>query len=585
MSIERTSQIQLAGVEVSLRGSTMADVLEGLAANPNISAGRLVALRSAVRTYCRAQAKDPAAVSADPRAVREVLSHLTPGTLGIGRQSFLNLRSLMGKALDAAGINTVPVRCRTPLAPAWERLMDRVDDRRMRCALLRPLTLLSAAGVQPEDIDQNVVDALARAIEERQILRRPRQANRAFVRAWNRARMSISGWPDVELRIDDRRDRYVLPPESFPPGLRADIADWLRSISTFSLSRRRPPLRPRTVNGHRALLWELASAAAHAGVPIVVLFSLRALIDATVVEPALNWLASRFGGQPAPHLANITRVACTVARHFLDQATEVERAKEERNLRDLRLFCTNLQPRGNGMTRKNRELLNRFKDPELLARFVMLPEQLFARIASKPRLRPADARRAVLAIAIEILLHAPIRIQNLHAVRLDTHYKVYGQGVKARAVLEFAAAEVKNEVDLSYPLPASTAAMIDEFCQRLRPLLAEPNSPFLFPGRGPRPGASSALSKKIADVTAEFVGVRITAHQFRHVCALLYLQRHPGDYETVRRFLGHSRIETTIRYYAGMEGEAAIALWDNTLTDIRKNAVERLRARQRRRRR
>src|SRR6185312_9457744 len=143
--------------------------------------------------------------------------------------------------------------------------------------------------------------------------------------------------------------------------------------------------------------------------------------------------------------------------------------------------------------------------PELLARFVMLPQQLFARITSKARPRPADARRAALAIAIEILLHAPIRIQNLHTIRLDTHYKVYGQGANARAVLEFVAAEVKNEVYLSYPLPVSTAAMIDEFCRRLRPLLAEVNSPFLFPGRGPRPGQSSALSKKIAEVTAEIV--------------------------------------------------------------------------------
>lgn len=584
MSIHRTSQALPAAGSLSLRGPTMADVLDRLVTNPDVSAGRLVALRSAVRTYCRAQAKDPAAVSAEPRAVREVLSHLTPGALGISPQSFLNLRSLVGKALDAAGIETIPVRIRTPLAPAWARLMDRVDDRRMRCALLRPLTLLSTAGVLPQDINQDAVDALTRAIEERQILRWPRVANRAFIRAWNRARISIPDWPQVELWIDDRRDRYVLAPETFLPEFRTDISEWLRSISTFSLTRRRPPLRPRTVDGHRLLLWELTSAAVHAGVPITTLSSLRALIDATVVEPAIEWLAVRFNGRPAPHLANIVRVACTIARHFLDQAADVERAKEERNLRELRLFCTNLQPKAAGMTGKNRALLNRFKDPDLLARFVTLPQKLFAPIAGKPRPTCADARRAAVAVAIEILLHAPIRIQNLHSIRLDTHYKIYGQKPRSRAVLEFSAAEVKNDIDLSYPLPAATAAMIDHFCDRLRPLLAEPGSPFLFPGRGLRPGQAVALSKKIAEMTAEIVGVRISAHQFRHVCALLYLQRHPGDYETVRRFLGHGRIETTIRHYAGMEGEAAVALWDDTLNDMRQAVVERLRNRSRRRR-
>lgn len=583
MSIHPTSQFSLAAVPLSLRGPTMADVLDRLATSPDIAAGRLVGLRSAVRTFCRALGKNPADVSAEPRAVREALSRLTPGGVGLSRQSFLNLRSLVGKALDAAGIDTIAVRCRTPLAPAWAALLDRVGDFRMRQALARPLQLLSAAGVEPHDIDQATVDALARAIEERQVLRRPRAAHRDFVRHWNRARTSVPGWPQVELRIDDRRNRYLLPPESFLPALRTDIAEWLRSVSTFSLTRRRPPLRPRTVDGHRLLLWELASAAVRAGVPVTTLSSLRALVDATVVEPALDWLAGRFGGLPVPHLANITRVACTVARHFLDQAAAAERAKEERNLRELRLFCTNLQPPSNGMTRKNRDLLNRFKDPDLLARFVTLPQQLFTSLAGKQRPTCADARRAAVAVAIEILLHAPIRIQNLHGIRLDTHYKVYGQGPKARVALEFPATEVKNGVDLSYPLPARTAAMVDLFREQLRPLLAEPRTPFLFPGRGQRPKQATHLSKEIAEVTAAIVGVRVSAHQFRHVCALLYLQRHPGDYETVRRFLGHSRIETTIRYYAGMEGEAAVALWDDTLSEIRQAAVERLRTRRRRR--
>jgi integrase len=561
----------------------MADVIDRLTGT-DLSTGRLVALRSAARTFCRALGKDPANISAEPRAVREALARLTPGATGLSRQSFLNLRSLLGKALDAAGIATIAVRCRMALTPAWSALLGGVGDCGMRYALARPLKLLSSVGIEPHDIDQSQVDSLFLAIEARQVLRWPRLAHRAFVRHWNRARRSVQGWPQLELRIDDRRDRYVLSAEIFLPALRIDITDWLHSVSSFSLTRRRPPLRPRTVDGHRLLLWELASAAVHAGVPVAVLSSLRALVDAAVVERALDWLAGRFGNRPAPHLASIARLACTVARRFVDEAADADRHKEERNLRELRLFCTNLQPTSDGMTPKNRELLNRFKDPDLIARFVTLPQQLFAPLAGKQRPTCADARGAAVAVAIEILLHAPIRIQNLHSIRLDTHYKVYGHGPKARVMLEFPASEVKNGIDLSYPLPPSTAAMIDLFCKQFRPLLAAPATPFLFPGRGRRPKQATGLSKEIAEVTAAVAGVRVTAHQFRHVCALLYLQRHPGDYETVRRFLGHSRIETTIRHYAGMEGEAAVALWDDTLGDIQKAAVERLRARHRRRR-
>ena len=190
-----------------------------------------------------------------------------------------------------------------------------------------------------------------------------------------------------------------------------------------------------------------------------------------------------------------------------------------------------------------------------------------------------------MALAIEILLHAPLRIQNLHAIDLGVHYKTYGHGPKARVVLEFTAAEVKNSVDLSYPLPAEAAGMVAVFRERLRPLLAEPGNPYLFSGKAQQPTQAMHLSKQIAKLTFEVVGIRVTAHQFRHICALLYLQQHPGDYETVRQFLGHKKVETTIRFYAGMEGEAAVALWDDTLAKVRQAATERLATSRRRRRR
>jgi hypothetical protein len=35
------------------------------------------------------------------------------------------------------------------------------------------------------------------------------------------------------------------------------------------------------------------------------------------------------------------------------------------------------------------------------------------------------------------------------------------------------------------------------------------------------------------------------------------LKHHPGDYETVRRLLGHKNIQTTIKFYCGLETIAA----------------------------
>jgi len=49
----------------------------------------------------------------------------------------------------------------------------------------------------------------------------------------------------------------------------------------------------------------------------------------------------------------------------------------------------------------------------------------------------------------------------------------------------------------------------------------------------------------------------MTVHQFRHAAAAVYLKHHPGDYETVRRLLGHRDIQTTIKFYCGLETIAA----------------------------
>ena len=57
------------------------------------------------------------------------------------------------------------------------------------------------------------------------------------------------------------------------------------------------------------------------------------------------------------------------------------------------------------------------------------------------------------------------------------------------------------------------------------------------------------VTERIQKVT----GLRITLHQYRHAAAAVYLKHHPGDYETVRRFLGHRNIRTTVKFYCGLE--------------------------------
>ena len=42
-------------------------------------------------------------------------------------------------------------------------------------------------------------------------------------------------------------------------------------------------------------------------------------------------------------------------------------------------------------------------------------------------------------------------------------------------------------------------------------------------------------------------------HQFRHAAGAIVLQRRPGEYELVRRLLGHRNVQTTVNAYVGLE--------------------------------
>jgi integrase len=49
----------------------------------------------------------------------------------------------------------------------------------------------------------------------------------------------------------------------------------------------------------------------------------------------------------------------------------------------------------------------------------------------------------------------------------------------------------------------------------------------------------------------------VRTHQFRHAAAALILKRDPGNYEFVRRVLGHRSLITTTNFYIGLESLTA----------------------------
>jgi len=211
-------------------------------------------------------------------------------------------------------------------------------------------------------------------------------------------------------------------------------------------------------------------------------------------------------------------------------------------------------------------MLREFHDEKLLARFLDCPRRLFETLLRKKALSRPDATKLSVAFAVALLSVAPVRPKNAASVGFGCNVIQTGSGGTRRVHLHFPPVQVKNGVELEFELTGMTLDLFDAYVARVRPLLTVPENQYLFPGHGIGSKHPSFLSKQIADLLRQEVGVHVTAHQFRHLIGFIYLCENPGNYEVVRRFLGHKNIMTTVKFYAEMDMRVAAKTLDEAIS-------------------
>jgi site-specific recombinase XerD len=132
--------------------------------------------------------------------------------------------------------------------------------------------------------------------------------------------------------------------------------------------------------------------------------------------------------------------------------------------------------------------------------------------------------------------------------------------------LAISASEVKNEQPIETDLPVASSRLIRKYLRSYRAQVSTAPGSWLFPTR---PGGThispSALSNHIFTVIHRETGLEVNAHLFRHLAGMLYLTRHPGQYEVFRRILGHKSVSTTTAFYTSFDSKWAIHHYDETI--------------------
>lgn len=315
------------------------------------------------------------------------------------------------------------------------------------------------------------------------------------------------------------------------------------------------PVRPVTNEGRHQRILVAATALVKSGFPVERITGLDVLVDLNNAKAALRVLLDRFGGKPTGYIHHIATLLKTIARHYVNS--------DEKAIAAFRKLCSNLDPGRRGLTEKNKRFLRQFAELQKLAALLELPRRLFAEADHIGGDRRQNAVGVMLALAIAIELLIPLRARNLGGLRLDRHIHRSG----GRVLISIPPEETKSGTAIDAEFSPWLVRLFDRYLQHYRPRLLTAPCPWLFPGENGNE-RSSGFGVQIGDIIAKQIGVTMTPHQFRHLAAKLYLDRRPGDYETVRRLLGHKDIATTMRFYRELDTVLAIQRYGDLVTQL-----------------
>lgn len=502
----------------------------------------------------------PARIAAIAGAVRK----LHPESLGVHGKTFANHRANVRAALLWFNRQTLGNGRNAPMASHWRALWDRIGDRHAKDVLSPFLRYLTACAVEPDEVSDEQVKGFIAHRKETGFGDVKRGWHRALVRRWNNYAGRVIGWPAIRLTEPSLAKRFSGPSwDDFPEGLRAGIDAYCARIARRRKGAKGQILRPcasSTIAMRRRELIAAVRAAIEAGIALNDLQSLANLLHPDRVEAVIDYYWQKNGDAPSLYTIELAWRFLSLARNepgfdpnHLDRLEEIRSAVAEH--------------RQTGLTEKNRALVRHVIQSNAWSKVVALPERMMAEARSGAERQPIkSAITAQVAVAIRILTIAPIRVKNLAAVRLGLNLVRPG-GPGTNYLLVFPDCDVKNRVPLEFPLDAATSGMIDDYLHRHRPhLLRGRDHEHLFPGTLRDCKTAQDLGEQISKRIWKELGLEVTPHQFRHAAAAIMLTHEPGNYELVRRVLGHRNIQTTTNFYVGLETSAAARRFGEMVT-------------------
>jgi hypothetical protein len=489
---------------------------------------------------------------------------LHPAKLGVNGKTFANHRSNAKAALNWFRDRGSGLGRAAAMSTEYRQLLALIASRHHRDLISPFFRFLSMEGIQPTGIRDEHFSAYVAHCRATKFRPLRNASARSLARHFNHYAETTEEWPDVTLEVPAARAANGgLSWDEVPAGLRHDIEAVLnrRSRPRKSASGRRlRGCKQSTLDLMERKLKAAVRMAVRTDIRLEELSSLAAMLHPDRSEAIIDAYWQADGEQPGTYTIELATL-------FLDLARSETKLDNEAltRLEDMRALLE--EHRRSGMTDKNMALVRQVLATDAWTKVVALPRRILAEANAFRRTQPIkSAVSAQLAVAITLLTVAPVRVRNLTTIRIG-HNLIRPNGPAGPFHLIFAANEVKNEEPLEFPLSAQVTAMIETFVHDHRPeLMRGHNHDYLFPGETGGHKDIKTLGGQVTKRIEREIGLAVTPHQFRHAAAALILRADPGNYELVRRVLGHKSLATTTSFYIGLESLSAAERFGEIVT-------------------
>ena len=512
-------------------------------------AGVLSSLRCVLRWLARGNAVTSGQDGGDrvltESEVTRMFRSLPPGPLGVSRKRLRNAESDLRFAVRFYG-SPLP---RPPAAPSAtvQAIEQMVSDRFAKMAISRFLRHLSSKGIDPWRVTDEEAEAFREALWSDRDVPWPCRTARRAIQAWNKERARNPKWPQIKLSLRDTRSRWGRPWSAFPVEFQCAVDQFFRQDDGVGdiFESGAAQLAQATLRAQKDLLRLAASALVLSGVEPATIVDLRNVCAPTAFRAALQQIVTMKGGvtSTVQNVAHVLRKVAKLSGTLSpEEAAEIEEAHKNLRRHTDRRTCPRMA--------RDQEVLDRLDDTQLVDALLSLPMKTVAAIRRRP-LKPTKsiAIQVQLALALELLLCAPLRIKNLVALSLDRHF--FGATLNGvnRTLLRIAGDHTKNGEPAEHILTEDTAKLLRLYVEVYRPLIKADASEWLFPGGKGGHKTENTLGTQLTRWVRGEVGIAFHPHLMRKIVPKLYLDMDPGGLEVVRRLLGHRSDEMLRKTY------------------------------------